>query len=521
MLSFLNYKNYWLNPLLGISFSYFIFFNLDIHQDEFISFFGLKSLDGNFSQVKYSFGFNFIKKPLPFLDLDISQPFYYIGNIQGFLFYPFYQYFPLLEAKFYYSIINFFIIIYLFKKVLNTENANIIYLFFPLYITVLHDGGPVVTHLQIFLGIALLSKVFLMNSHKLVAFSAFVGIILLLFLGLFDKIFFIYLVPGIFLFSLSGITLNNKLLKLGLLVVFYLLFLTYSFLFVQIGFWELNYNLPNPVFQWRSITSLNHWPIFDTLKSLFQTFEIAFFVKRHFNVDFYYNYFPLGILGPILFLLLIFKIFRGVSRKSIFDFNLHYILEGEVNAPVFYFLSLISMILIYIVLGGIAFNHHTIFIFIPILAIFIKMPRGSYFKNLFLAAYFSQVMFFLVILFSFPKNVLLECSYKDLHSIINYQNREKASENVVNFNGWSYYFIESLNKDRRSKLVTNVSFNNKIEQKRLLEYCIVNKLKLINVYDNVFDKEGMADDILKITKKSKQSKLLMNSPNFKIYEFDF
>ena len=119
-----NIKAYLLPIAIFIVLSVSIGFGLHTHTDEFILFNDLAFKHPNFVLNNFNAGFDGYTKMF-FNSFEVSLPFLYTGNVQSFLFSPFYWIFPIEIAKFAYSFSSLTIIFLLIRKAFNLSISKL------------------------------------------------------------------------------------------------------------------------------------------------------------------------------------------------------------------------------------------------------------------------------------------------------------------------------------------------------------------------------------------------------------
>ena len=193
--------------LIFLFISFYIGFFINTHLDEFILFVDLAYRNPSFYLNQFPNGYHAYVKLLPF-DIKLNLPYAYLGNVQGFLFYPFYCLFSIELAKFAYSFASLVSICWLIKSTFNVQGAKLWFLVFlvPLYITILHDSGPVnISIICYFISKSLIFRLYHSQSMRLIALYCIL-ISLVWFIAFYDKMFFLYLFPSVLIFSISGLT---------------------------------------------------------------------------------------------------------------------------------------------------------------------------------------------------------------------------------------------------------------------------------------------------------------------------
>lgn len=509
-----------------------VYYGYPIHQDEFINYFSIKYLDENFRDNSYSFGFHAFTKPLPWFDVEFYQPFAYIGIVQSILFYPFYYVFDILEAKFAFGLFQLICIILLLKKTFKQETIWPFVLFPPLVFTIMHDAGPVGLSLIVFLCFCPLAKIILQSASPLARLAALASALVLLVICLLDKIFIVYLIPGIFFFSLADVPINqSKYLRLGGFAAIFLCFTVYAFTFIDSGFFQLNYNAAQPFqehFSYQFNLSFSE-QIRDRIKSIYFiliSFDYNFFMFRNWNVK---SYFELFLIGPFLLAILVLLGIVGFLKKKEWMPRLHLenlkqtLFTEKHQASKRYFLSFISLLFTFVLLGKIHFGHHTIYLFLPLMGLFFQLDVASRLRKNLLKWHWLMILSILFNRWYHGPYQHLEIPYPKIHQTL-VQSQEKGAKAVVNFSGWSYYFTEALNKNNPAVFVSNAPFENQLEMNRLMEFCKINHYELINVFNySIYTptKNNIEAQISYAKQKSKSQRLIFKSHHFAIYGFTF
>lgn len=465
-----------------------IFWGMNVHMDEFINFHTLAYAQENFKLNQFSEGYQAYVKNTPLG--KIYLPFPYVGNLQAFLFYPFYILFPLFWAKAIYGLLNIWIVFYLLLKIFNPTQYNsfLLLLFMPLYVVVMHDAGPVNVSLIIFLWTKVLIEKIYFLKQNLIKWSY---IILLSFgwiFAFYDKIFFIYILPGCLLFSIAHIPnrilFSKKSFLLGLPIIVFGLFV---FVFMKWEICSTLYESKNLIYaclsqnQYLSSGELNHVVSFlkqikngifslHELKEILSDrltvfgiilhqFDFSFYLLR--NVD-YLSFLQVKSFGlkpyfsNISFIIfLIILLIKGRSASKFFSSNNRVLF--------FYLLSFFSIVLVFLILGKVRFGHHTIYLWLPILGILVN-EKNQFFRKPMILFFSFNMLFFVYNVIAGTPNSEIKSGYHSIEKQTHLPGNEKA---IINFGSWNYYYIRSLDNPN-GDIVTFVQQENPNSFNRLL-----------------------------------------------------
>jgi hypothetical protein len=512
-------------PLCFILFVFatLIFFLANVHMDEFIQFFSIKYNDDQFKLINFSQGYNAYLKKEPLFHILIHQPFQYVGPVQSFLFKPYYFFCSILYAKYFFSLTSLIIIYLLYFTSFGIKKSYYILAitFVPLIAAVMHDSGPVNISIIIFLASRIIIKKIFETKNRLLIFLLFVILFSIYIVGLYDKIFFIYLFPSIFLFSLTAINFRQSRKKLLIYLTCSIAFFIYSYFFVKSGIYSVDFNQPvislkktiigAPNVTLSSGVNFLFNDRIETLKAIIKNFDYPFFLTLNYDLTNYYKYSILGITPIIIFIFIIFNIskIKFFLKNNLFNDN-----------TILFSGSLFSMIFMFLFFGGIRLPHHTIFIYLPIIGLILNINITSgQIMNFIKIHIFSLLAFFLIMLVANPEPRVIE-NYNKLHEAI-IRNSPINKNIIINFSGWNYYYIESLNKDNLGKYVTYVNLSNKYEYSRLLKLVKDKKGVLINVFSvDKKSRDELHKEIEHFALNFEKSNIIYNSKSNPIYLFE-
>jgi hypothetical protein len=466
---------------------------IPVHMDEFINFHPLAYGQPNFHLTHFSEGFEAYLKKGPW-GISTPFPFPYTGNLQAALFYPFYVLFPLLWAKIGYGILSLYVIFWsFFRSIKLTRSAKIFLVcFFPLYVSVMHDGGPVNVAILVFLWTKIwIEKLYLSPSK--VKKGLFAGLLALIWaIAFYDKIFFLYIWPAALVFAFAHMGFSQIRQKsslfligsIGLFFIFVQVFMRYEICAVDFNTVELaQHCLPESQFLgggdgpmlvaflkqcYHGNFSLELLQgIFEDRNTVFwvllHQFDFSFYLLR--NID-YFSFFQVQLFGlrpffawALVFVALVFF----VKNPRLYLHNR-------------YLISFFTMAFVFLALGKVRFGHHAIFLWIPLLGFLTEglHPPG---KKWLWKGFMGLNAVFLIgnIIFGQPHEAIKE----GYGRIAEGTQRHDIPRAIVNFDDWNYYYIRSLDNERND-IVTWVKPDQVVASKRL--FALSDSLGLPIVY---------------------------------------
>lgn len=441
---------YWL--VFGII-SWVVYTQLPFHQDEFLHFHSLAYQLTNFSLNQFKEGFAAYEKLFPF-GFSVFFPFLYTGNLQGILISPFYAFLPILEAKMVYSVISLGLILGLILRFFKFRSSDkwFLFLLIPLYVAVLRDAGPVNVALIVFM-LSLFCTEQISKSSRFNWIYVFLLALLWCF-AFYDKLFFVYLMPSILVYSAarlpSQVWMKRGFIeKIGVaLGVFGLFVLAYVLSDIRVRQFQQVDLLDVQVPFLKAISTSDSTSWLEDRRLVFVTilsqFDFSFYLLRHLEyTDFVQSKLWGGLSGfGIGFLILLFLEFRHADRQA-----------------KWYLGSFFVMVITFLVLGKIRFGHHTIFLFLPLLGFWFDGRQPRYGKAL-LVWMICNVCMTGVNVYGSQPHESLRTDYRAL------VNKTKLAEPViVNFDSWNYYYLRNLDADQA--LVTWVDLQDSIQANRL------------------------------------------------------
>lgn len=454
---------YWL--VLGII-AWILYAYLPFHQDEFLHFHSLAYQLPNFQLNAFKEGFGAYEKFFP-LGFSVYFPFLYTGNLQGILFWPFYILLPILEAKIAYSVLSLALLYVLILRTFSMSNTGkwFLFLLLPIYIAVLRDAGPVNVALLVFvLSFHLTNKL----AHPKFGWLAALCLSFLWSLAFYDKLFFVYLMPSVLVFSLNrlpfmAIFKRDFLIKMGLALVGFSLFvLVYLLADIRVRQFQsvelADVKLPFI----KVLASSGDFTFWEerriVLNTLVNQFDFSFYVLRHLN---YFDFIQVNV-------------WNGLSWFGIVFVGLIVLEFKHADAKARWHLAaFVVMALTFLVLGKIRFGHHTVFLFIPLLGFWFDGRRPVYLKSL-MVWLSINILVFGFNLFQSQAHESLRTDYLDL-----VKKTKVAKPVIVNFDSWNYYYLRNLDADQA--VVTWVDLRDSVQTDRLFALSKKLNLPIINV----------------------------------------
>lgn len=454
---------YWL--VFGLI-SWIIYAQLPFHQDEFLHFSTLAYQQPNFALNQFKEGFAAYEKFFP-SGFSVYFPFLYTGNIQGILLSPFYSLLPIIEAKMAYSLFSLALLYVFIQRIFTLDKLArwFLFLLIPFYVAVLRDAGPV----NVALCVYLLSMYF--TEQITIRKTGWIPTLILAFLwslAFYDKLFFVYLMPSILVFSLAQtpfIDLFNRKsqIKLGASLVlfagFVIAYLLSDIRIRQFQLMEFNdFQVPfmKAISSPDSISWLEDRRI--VAETILAQFDFSFYVLRHLN---YFDFIQANVVGGLRWfgfgiLVLILLEFSYADRKA-----------------KWYLLSFVVMVLTFLLLGKIRFGHHTVFLYLPLLGFWFDGRRPKYLKPLLVWMGVNLLVFVVNIFVANPQESL-KTDYRELVK------KTKLSKPViVNFDSWNYYYLRNLDADQA--IVTWVDFRDSVQTNRLFALAKKTHRPIVNV----------------------------------------
>ncbi|MEY3854028.1 MAG: hypothetical protein RIS68_42 [Bacteroidota bacterium] len=461
--------------------------------DEYINFHPLAYGQPNFHLAKFSEGYQAYLKKGPW-GISTPFPFPYTGNLQAALFYPFYVFFPLLWAKTLYGIWSLCLIYWSFFRCFQLNRAAKIFLvlFLPLYVAVMHDGGPVNVAILVFLWTKIWIEKLYQSSSRIQKIGTSGLLAFMWAIAFYDKIFFLYIWPAAIVFAFARLGFAHIRLKTSYFLIGSIgFFLVFVFVFMQYDICAVDYNsmdlaqlcLPEAQFLGGEegqnvlyfLKQCYHGNFsFSPLHVIFEDRKIVFWLMLH-QVDFsfyllrnvdYYSFFQVKLFGLQPFLAWAFVI---MALERLLRNPLRYLQS-------LYLISGLVMILVFMSLGKIRFGHHTIFLWIPLIGFLTEGPSPPFRQFIFYLFWGINSAFLLVnIIFGNPHSAIREGYAR----VAAGTQRSDIPRAIVNFDDWNYYYIRSLDNNRND-IVTWVKPDQAIAAKRL--FALSDSLDLPIVY---------------------------------------
>jgi len=538
-----NTKAYLLPITIYIVLSATIYFGLHTHTDEFLHFNDLVIKHPNFVLNNFTSGFDAFTK-IFFNTFEVPLPYLYIGNVQSFLFRPFYWAFPIEIAKFVYSFCSLTIIFLLIRKAfnLNITKLYILVLFIPIYVTVLHDSGPVNISIIVFL----LTKIGFEYYYDLQKKSSIIfyslGFFILWSIGFYDKLFFIYLFPALLFFALSSIPkkhiLSTKSLWLLLSCLAFFSFVTYyltSDFRITLFHTANSHKYTAPLNQILGggydlkplIRFIKFFPesvieigilkelVTDRLlviHTLMNSFDFSFYFVRNLELSLFKSPKLIANISIDYFLFLVFFMpcLFFIGKNLIKNILVKQVDSINYSKSFFYFLSILSLLGTFLLIGKIRSPHHTIFIWIPILGFILDNPFQFERKKSFLIYFAFTLGLSTFNFFNTPPHKFIVDEYE---KIIPYSQRDNPNMQIVNFDSFNH-FLTRRTDNPHGHIVTYADPRDSIQFTRLLRLSDSLKTPIIEISgknDWGYQHEITFDQKLNLIKQYHRNIVFLNS----------
>lgn len=454
--------------------------------DEYVQFNSLSYLKPIFKYNTYNDGYEqYVIYILNHFKYRMSYA--YIGNTSSLLYYPFYRLLPYGISNTVYSILFWLLFCWLFKKAgqYSWNSILILLCFFPLVMQVLHDGGPVKMALLAYplTAIFLRKLVTSISSNRKVLFAVLLS--LLWFIALEDKVFFVYLFPGVLLFAVALLPeeyLSVTILKQNLKYLMVSLAL-FAVLGAVLLFSTVKGGADNTLFYITSVIGANRALLPNLTTAVKERWYVFLAFFRYLDFPYYANRNVFMVYNSLRFWLCVAA--GGIVVIVLLEYRK--IGTRLENAPrgrqILLLLSLLSLVVTFVLFGSTRLGHHYVFIWVPILAMVfsVEQTKPIVYKrinNLFLV--YSMVSLLLVV---FSKPIINNSSdlsgeiYHDLDSL------NSRGGYIINYSSWNGYFIRELDP-RKQEIVTfliHADRNIKDESGRLTMFSKEYHMPVINV----------------------------------------
>jgi hypothetical protein len=538
-----NIKAYLLPITIFIVLSVSIGFGLHTHTDEFILFNDLAFQHPNFVLNNFTAGFDGYTK-IFFNSFEVSLPFLYTGNIQSFLFRPFYWAFPIEIAKFAYSFCSLAIIFLLFRNAfkLSISKLYVLVLFIPIYVTVLHDCGPVNISISIFL-LTKIGFTYFYEAHKKSTFIFFtIGFFMLWAIGFYDKLFFIYLFPGLILFSLSSVPKNQLLSTKSVWLLFSCLaFFSFVYYYLSSDFRITLFHTANsqkytaplnqilgggndlkPLIRFirffpGSIVELGQLKEFVTdrllvIHTLMNSFDFSYYFVRNLESPLFKA--PKLVanisIDHLLFLIFLIPSIFFIAKNLVKSILFKQADSGRYSKSIFYFLSILSLMGTFLLIGKIRSPHHTLFIWIPLLGLILDNSFEFEKKKSFLIYYAFTFGLCTFNFFTTPPQKFIVDKYQ---KIISYTQRDNPKIQLVNFDTFNHFLTRRIDNPH-GHIITYVDPRDSIQFTRLIRLSDSLKTPIIEVsgkYDWGYQQDLTFDQKMNLIKQYHRKIVMLNA----------
>lgn len=505
-----NIKAYLLPIAIFIVISVSIGFGLHTHTDEFILFNDLAFKHPNFVLNNFTAGFDGYTK-IFFNSFEVSLPFLYTGNIQSFLFSPFYWIFPIEVAKFAYSFSSLTIIFLLIRKAFNLSISKlyILILFIPIYVTVLHDCGPVNISIIVFLLTKIGFEYYYEVQKKSSIIFYSIGFFILWAIGFYDKLFFIYLFPGLLFFALSSIPKKHILsTKSVWILLSCLAFFGFVYYYLTSDFRitlfhtasSQKYTAPlneilgggndlKPLIRFikffpGSIVEIGQLKELVTdrllvIHTLMNSFDFSYYFVRNLESPLFKSPKLIANISVdyLLFLFFFIPSLFLIGKNLVKNILVKQADSKNYSKCFFYFLSILSLIGTFLLIGKIRSPHHTLFIWIPLLGFILDNPFQFERKKTFLIYFAFTLGLSTFNFFNTPPQKFIVDEYQ---KIVSYSQRDKPKMQIVNFDTFNHFLTRRIDNPH-GHIITYVDPRDSIQFTRLIRLSDSLKTPIIEI----------------------------------------
>ena len=434
-------------------FVFWLIYFVPSDSDEFLAYYNIACRKFEGSRLAFVSGYdigceNF---KLELFGYEYTKSYSYLGLSSILLYSPFYSFLPDIESHYLYGLFFLVLFSFLFTKSLDLkwQFSLLPLLYFPLIFLFLHDTGPIkIAMLTLPILIITFKKIF--NSKSIsffnffLTFLAFVSVVI----ALEDKAFYLFLLPGFFVFAflislndmknrISFLEVNKKYLGIKVpknILIFGTFFLTAVSIAIFLLF----------------ILSTKYVQRFD-----FNVPYIGYLYAISPKISFFeqVNYLFLYTLVPISFADRIFEIDKSLLNiKNLLSFLsflpiililVNHIKRNVKIAKFLLFIPVTILILIFLILKNTWSGHHFIFLhlfFLPLLMYYANVNPKNFLKISCALLLCSVVS--IGILSSTKVNIR---SSKEISEISYYlSKKEIANNSIINFSTWGGYLQQSI-----------------------------------------------------------------------------
>ena len=441
----------------------------------------------------------------------MSLPFLYTGNVQSLLFSPFYWIFPIEIAKFAYSFSSLTIIFLLIRKAFNLSISKlyILILFIPIYVTVLHDCGPVNISIIVFLLTKMGFEYYYEVQKKSLIIFYSIGFFILWAIGFYDKLFFIYLFPGLLFFALSSIPKKHILTTKSLwLLLSCLAFFSFVYYYLTSDFRitlfhtassqkytaPLNQILgggndlkplirfikffPGSIVEMGQLKELVTDRLF-VIHTLMNSFDFSYYFVRNLESPLFKSpkLFANISIDYLLFLFFFIPSLFLIGKNLLKNILVKQADSKNYSKSFFYFLSILSLICTFLLIGKIRSPHHTLFIWIPLLGFILDNPFQFERKKTFLIYFAFTIGLSTFNFFNTPPQKFIVDEYQ---KIVSYSQRDKPNMQIVNFDTFNHFLTRRIDNPH-GHIITYVDPRDSIQFTRLIRLSDSLKTPIIEI----------------------------------------
>ncbi len=503
-------------------FIYWLFIFVPPHTDEFVAYNSIACLNFENYDLAYMSTYSLSCKNLTykFFDFEFYKSFPYIGNINALLYYPIYKIYPEVYSHYIYGTLFLIIFSLVTIKSLKVELKMVLLplLYFPLAYNYIHDSGPIkMACLSFPLLIFLFNEISVNQSFNKKNLYQTIIISLIIILAIEEKVFYIYLAPGIFLgaymfsqgyknfkFNYSKKFINFKFTRNFLFNIFILIGLVsigliFILLFTQKYIPRFQMDVPLLAYLSGILDHLMAESFLTNFKyALTYMVSPLIYTRRVFPVPFdissIYNIVSFLSFIPVVIIVLSFyrknkKFFRRISVPFILTLIIFFITRSTDQPHHYVYLHLFVLFSLIIFASKNNYNYN-----ISIIALIILTS-----VNIGLTSFFNKTDKFL--------------SSAEVNKIIFIPEINTNDKKILNFSDWGGYFQASLYRQTNTNIVTMIApldnkkakdltnLMKKLNLKKFFNICSnCNKKTLKNYFPNSNNIKLIKNDEYKIWK---------------------
>jgi hypothetical protein len=417
---------------------------------------------------------------LKLFGLHIPGSFQYAGGLSSLLYAPVFFLFRAPAGQYWFGIAFFLVFAMMMARLMAKPALGlpVVLSFFPFLFQFIHDTGPIHFSMLVFpLGAVLFRRMTAEKQNNRWLYA--LGLALIVFLALEDKIFFVYLLPGVAFFSLAFTGEENWAAFSARLKKFWLPVLG-AIILTAAGLLTLLFADSSGMTYLKHVESVAENKF--SAELIFQTFLIFFFAwpayaHRIFTMpssDFINAFMPDIALALCLFTVCCSLAFLKRLRP--------FYLAPRTCMLV---LSFIAIGATFLILGNVWAGHHFVFMWVPLIVLFVDL----------LATLQSAVLIGVTAIFFVTSALpVLELSLwpietntaRDRENIFAYfQDKKLAASAIINYSTWGGYYINAL-YGPKDQLVTYIQPLTHTDAQKLLALAHKTGRRIYNVCSDPF-----------------------------------